>query len=505
MASQLLEDLKAQASRSGEPRIAPMPSIRLGGVDPLGLRQINFDLMDEVLPGLNNVARHIRPFVVVAWAWRRASQIALTSGKKTVDVDVLHDFVDRIEVIYGWSQFLLNPASDLPGRDVLNPLVKLDRYTFSGERWKTRRAARKDSTAFMAAINYGPALKSMGWLHPNPEEAKVFVAADWVQPALNSFEKKIAGELDHPVFKQFGKVTASSAEVTKWGRMWALEKFTKAEQRAVQESLCGSRSPKARQLGMELVIAVAQSSSARVSNIRKRMSGSPSRFKASSDQLATVLNWRRVQLRQLFRLCLEAALFWSIGQLQRGPAPTKKLVSRFLRQAKTGRSDRSAEEWLQSHFDEHTGPVELIESLQVALQDEEWDPLARSIVGALAFCMLAEVDKGKVIERPDRLPLVRARREYEQRHNIVPAEFLKHFFESWIFAQHVYWSVGRGLADARARGKSILRLKVVLEDGGWALAPGVSSGSFPIPTADRLQTALSLAHECGLIEEAPQV
>lgn len=34
----------------------------LGGVDPLGLRQINFDLMNDVFPGLNNVARYIRPF-----------------------------------------------------------------------------------------------------------------------------------------------------------------------------------------------------------------------------------------------------------------------------------------------------------------------------------------------------------------------------------------------------------------------------------------------------------
>jgi hypothetical protein len=84
---------------------------------------------------------------------------------------------------------------------------------------------------------------------------------------------------------------------------------------------------------------------------------------------------------------------------------------------------------------------------------------------------------------------------------VKPGDFVKHILESWIFAQHVYWSVGRGLADARARGKTILRLKVVLEDGGWALAPGVSRGSLPVPTADRLRTALSLAHECGLIEE----
>ena len=71
--------------------------------------------MDQVIPGLNNVARHIRPFVLVAWAWRRASQLAQSQGTKTIAADRLQDFVDRIEVIYVWSQFLRDPDADLPG------------------------------------------------------------------------------------------------------------------------------------------------------------------------------------------------------------------------------------------------------------------------------------------------------------------------------------------------------------------------------------------------------
>ena len=77
--------------------------------------------------------------------------------------------------------------------------------------------------------------------------------------------------------------------------------------------------------------------------------------------------------------------------------------------------------------------------------------------------------------------------------------FVRHLLESWVLAQHVYWSVGRGLADARARGKTILRLKVVLEEGGWTLAPGASFMAPPVPTRDRLQTALSLATEAVLV------
>src|SRR5260370_30750902 len=76
--------MKVAAAENDGPGFPPASIPKFGGVDPLGLRQINFDLMDEVLPGLNNVARHIRPFVVVAWAWRRANQLAESSGKTTV-------------------------------------------------------------------------------------------------------------------------------------------------------------------------------------------------------------------------------------------------------------------------------------------------------------------------------------------------------------------------------------------------------------------------------------
>jgi hypothetical protein len=55
----------------------------------------------------------LNPFVVVSWAWRRAAAIAQQSGKKRVEIDSLRDFVDRIDVIYVWSQLIANPNADL--------------------------------------------------------------------------------------------------------------------------------------------------------------------------------------------------------------------------------------------------------------------------------------------------------------------------------------------------------------------------------------------------------
>ena len=89
--------------------------------------------MDLVLPGLNNIARHIRPFTLVTWAWRRAAIRARDQGKQRVDVTDLQDFVDRIEVIYVWSQLMRSPEADLPGREVLAPLIAAGKYRFDGE------------------------------------------------------------------------------------------------------------------------------------------------------------------------------------------------------------------------------------------------------------------------------------------------------------------------------------------------------------------------------------
>jgi hypothetical protein len=96
------------------------------------------------------------------------------------------------------------------------------------------------------------------------------------------------------------------------------------------------------------------------------------------------------------------------------------------------------------------------------------------------------------------LPLSRARREAESWRELSPAGFVGRVLEIWIMAQHAYWSVGRGLADARNRGKTILRLRIVMDEGGWTLTPGTTrQGNPPEPTPDRLETATNLLVECG--------
>ncbi len=498
MARPSIADLTASAASSDGPFFVPPIAFKFGGVDPLGLRQINFDLMDQVLPGLNNVARHVRPFVVVSWAWHRAIYIAKTQGPERIKVDDILDFVDRIDVLFVWSQFLRDPNADLPGRQVLDQLVRSDRWVFGGSEWRNRRKTRRYSTALMAPINYGPALKTLGWVEPHRDYPGLFLPSATAAPAIIALEAQLSEYLDAAAFTRFGEVEVPAAEVSAWSEAWALDEPSGPEQQTMAGMLLGDKAPTARRKGCALMLAAAANvSKASIDDIRAAMAGTPSNFVPPAGLEPTQAAWRDVQVRQLFRLALEALFYWAAYELKDAPKTTDGLVSRFLDQYAGNGARDVAIEWFASHAAAGGGPTELLSRIQAALSDPSL-ALVAAIVDGLKLCLSEAAERSTDFARTDRLPLIRARRDAEAWIAGSTRDFLRNVFETWIFAQHVYWSVGRGLADARVRGKTILRLKVVLEENGWSLAPGVSNLSQPSPTADRLQTALTLAGECSL-------
>jgi hypothetical protein len=504
MSAPKLEDLIQMASNATGPRLTPESKIILGGVDPLGLRQINFDLMDKVFPGLNNVARHIRPFIIVTWAWGRARDIAQKEGTAKVLADDLRDFVDRVEVIYVWSQ-MLHPNAidlDLPGQQVLSVLLGRDRYVFGGKEWVERRKSRRDSTSLMAAINYGPALKSMGWLAQNPENPNVFNATDIAEPALAAFQELIKDRLDHPAFSRFGEVEVTRDEVVSWSEAWRIDRLSPEERRIAARVLAGDAAPTNRRKAFDLMVAAKHGLGAAAKDedaVRSAMIGAIGEFAPRPEQAETVEAWRCTQVRQLFRLALEAKFHWVVRRLiTRSPQTTEALVGAFIDALPPEISSLSTGEWLDGEASaDHA--ISVMKAIQEALQGAELRGLEQAILHGLALC-IRQAPPQASSERSDRLPLARARQECLAWRPLPLTDFIRHVLTTWIFAQHVYWSVGRGLADARGNGKRLLRLRVVLDEGGWAPAPGVTWAAVPAPTADRLNSALSLAQECYLID-----
>jgi hypothetical protein len=495
MAKPNLSSLIEAARASDAPSITPPSSPVLGGVDPLGLRQVNFEMMDQVLPGINNVGRHVRPYVLTTWACRRAATLADEAGLDQVDI---RDFVDRIEVIYAWSQFLRGGVIDLPGRQSLDHIITAAEYTFGGNAWKQLRIARRYSTSFTAPIQYGPALKNLGWVAPHATRPEALIALPEVTPALDAFEAEIADRLNHPAFSSLEEVTVLREEALAWGDAWDLYKPTAEEQRICSELLFGRLARRDRRDGIDLMLcAVEHTGSLDTDAVRKALSGAPTNFAAPESLAEAAIAWRRLQVRQLFRFSLEAFFYWIGQQLMDGANSTDGLVEEFL--ASVDETEARAGAWLSSLARPDLGPTDHIDAIQAALASDEIEALPPAISAGLAFALTESPSDGQRFERADRLPLYRARQEANRFADSATRALLRHVVESWILAQHVYWSVGRGLADARSRGKQILRLKVVLEEQGWELAPGTTPPPKPFPTPDRLLTALTLAQECGAI------
>lgn len=487
-----LEELIEAAREATAPSIPSAEGLpRPGGVDPLGLRQLNFELMDATLPGVNNVARLLRPYVVVAWAARRAGQLSDTA-KIPATPAMIRDFIDRVEVIYAWSQFALSEGEaieGLPGRRVLSTnQLSRKTYRFGGEAWEHFRKSRTGSTAFTAAITYGPSIKALDWA--GPKMAPAWGPSPRVNPALNAFEASIASVLDHPAFSRFGPVTVTRGDVEAWGSLWSLDDPTIAEQDAFAYTLAGDGAKSSRRRTMALVSSLVETKpDLTIGNLRAAMSELAGDDPARKD-------WRRLQVRQAFRLALESWFWWSLCQLEAGPLPTSELIARFRNKCDGWAASDRPGSWLKAP--RIRCPVALQERLSGALRSN-FDGIPAEVARTLAFCFTEIDPEGDAApERADRLPLRRARHEAKGWSGATPEDFLSHMLHNWLFAQHAYWSAGRGMAEVRARRSAILRLRVALDEGGWRLTRVGSRNSRPYATEDRLETVCKLASQCGL-------
>jgi hypothetical protein len=468
-----------------------VPSV--GGVDPLGLRQINFDLMDRVFPGLNNVARHIRPFTIVAWAWRRTRNMAL-GRELTLPLSTHEDFVARVEVAFAWSLILSEDQTtardiDLPGKQrVSDYMAGRHELVFGDDDWLSFVKSRRNSTALTAAINYGPGLRAFKILGDDMLVPGLRCPYPSYDAALDAFEERLAPALAHPVFNGWDGCSITAEEAFSWQELWDIAKLTDKERVCFRDRLAGEIAGK-RQRGFELLSesarTVAQGDEA---ELRAAMCSSAVASEASID-------WKRVQVRQLFRLALEALLRWMQMHLDK-PISTAEIASFFLQQIDAD-ADQSAASFIGSLVDPDAQPVSLLESLQTALANKQG--VETAISSAIAYCLECSDTLEDESVREERLPLRIARKDYRKLADAGASDLISHILESWVLAQNTYWSVGRGLADARAGAKTILRLRIVQEEGGWVTTRGHGGGRPPNATPDRLRTAISLASEAGLL------
>lgn len=501
--NELLAKLKEESAARIEPYLVSETNVSIGGVDPLGLRQTNFDLMDGVLPALNNVAEHIRPFSILSWAWNRAIKLIVQNKVGPQSTSKIHDFINRIDALYAWSQFLVDSLAPLPGSDALYSLVHSEDYEFGSKEWEALSKVRATSTGLNAPINYGPGLKNLGWVLPSEKLPGLFAANENLGAVLSEIDEKLGPMLDHPIFNTFDKVKISGREVRKIGMSLRIDQPSQRERDFTYEILAGKLSNENRKIAVKKVCEIAKFiNSNDVATIRWRLcdQATADKFSEAEADLRFFRDWRVLQCRQTFRLALESILNWVLLVLaaKKSPLTTQELANFILDNLNENGIDTSSVGKMFKDF-ECSNIVDQLDELRQIREISQDAPVKflNAIYGSLKLYEQNEMAQN---ERPDRLPMQIAKEQFEEWLKCSPSQLITNLLEKWIFCQHSHWAAARGISQARSNSNvRILRLRVVYDEGGWMLMPGFNPAGYPNATPDRLQTVLTLLRECGKI------
>lgn len=502
-----------------------------GGVDPLGLRQVNLDLMATALPGINNVTYRIRPYAFMAWAWWRAAQTFMTGNNQIVQASRLQNLVDRWEVVFAWSHVLATNTPELPGRNVLSTSLPraLTPYRLYGKAWDEFRDSRRTSTALMAPIQYGPSIKSLGWLIP--QQGRIFVPSDQAMPAVTAIDAIATSALPAEMLRP-SDVEITPEQVRALHAAWTVAAPSGAEKqvfwRLFYEAGADPRAgedARRRQHSLRLIQAVLQQSTGPLAemDIRRvlssgRLSGGES-LALPADLIETQRLWSALQARQLQRIALEAMLVWIEAQIEKrgGAADAEDLAADAAADARSTEDKADSATvgiYLAAAASRDTGigwPAAcahvaatdiftLMEEL-LSAQAGRVSSIPGLALRALAFAeaMAAGLREAGIDSSPrgplggnaDRLPLNAMSRRLGSLRDHPMRDLWREIILSWVLAQHIRWSVARN-------GDGTQRLRLALDEGGWVRLRADRSGPFG-PTPDRLAAALSLASDCGLI------
>lgn len=476
-------------------RARPVPVLPLetGGVDPLGLRQLNFDLMDRCIPGLNNAAWRLRPYVVMAWAWWRAARLAARDGLGELPVTVGRRFADRIEVLFQAGQLVAGDFDSLPGvEDLRARVVDAGGYDFSSPDWETWHVKRRLQGSLMSPVSYGPSAKEglgLGFLRSS---GGLFAPVDEVMPAVLALDARLEPALDHGAFSDLECGWVPLELMVGWHPLWNMRDVDDAEADAGRLALIGSHgTPRARTMALVGTVMASSGAPLEVGAIRRLAA----RLDRPWSGNATAMLWRAMQARQLLRLSLEGLLSWVLGMSGDGPVGLEPLVSRLLA-ALAIPPDMALSDWLATDCPTADGlgglvsPVSLLDDIDAARQWEEPALCASGLRAAVAVCRAMGEDGDLFGGQPDRLPLARLSRRLRSGAGLSMRDACELIVSELLIGQHVYWAIGRSGDDTQ-------RLRIVLDEGGWVALRGAGRSN---PTPDRLYSLLELARDCRVVE-----
>ncbi len=508
------------------PFFLPPPSSENSGVDFLGLRQANLDMMAELIPGTNNVTSYIRPFSLLSWIFWKFYGLCEQAAKDRPDSEEMRAFRERIEILFTWGA-RLEDTPGIPGKQA-EPPSGTDTVPLTFEAW----GRVQSSTSLIAALWYGPASKTttgLGFLEPvaggmyraTQKGTTLAQALDGVLRSNNDLYTRLLDTL--------ATVKATEDDARALWSLWGAQVPTDAERQTFREavfeaekigdysSLLGRRS------GTIALARLHLSHCARAvvaDDVRRGMffsgppSGSP--YEVPAELQPALSGWVILQVRQLQRLALESLLSWCearvIGGLRDTADLTREAEKLFRAQSFGVDPDDTLAAIIQK-LDARSSPVEsfvslgrldalfspfaLMDDIQVAFKANEERYAAVGLYGLLlcgsfAGCFGGNDQRAINAGGASRLSLYHLRKRLIALGDVSLRQSIQFILESMVLSQHFATAVNR--FDGQNQ-----RLRLSIEEGGLFSLAGKPWE--PTVTEDRLPTILTLAGDCGLIRK----
>jgi hypothetical protein len=290
-----------------------------GGVDFLGIRQVNLDLMAECLPGINNVTYYIRPYSILSWIYWKFYEGMKEKGKETPAARDLIRFKEKVESLFLWGH-QLNKVTGVPGLRSKPREFQKDKANLSFKAW--RRSAH--NTSLQAAVQYGPSIKDRGGLgfirHVDGDFYQATSAGAGLAGALDSVLQKRRA---YSMLVDFRENYASGAEASDLFKVWGVnERPSKREREIFAESFYDEQKINdadivgRRSATLNLILSVLRQSKRPLDEdeIRQSMAfqrlpnGRVLKLEHGSQESAKM--WLLLQVRQAQRIAMESLLAW---------------------------------------------------------------------------------------------------------------------------------------------------------------------------------------------------
>jgi hypothetical protein len=495
-----------------------------GGVDFLGMRQVNVNMMAGVLPGINNVTWWLRPFSVVSWIYWKFFHLASEAGISEPTGEQLRIWKEKVEVLFTWGH-KLDGRQGLPGISFNPPGGGAASLSFSD--WG--RTAL--NTSLMAAVQYGPAAKTLdglGFLEP---WSGPFFKACGEGPDLAQALDACVSNLDaFGLLNSLGADSATPEQARALFQGWSVNNPTVKEKQAFcraffqaptvgQDSRIGRRSTTV-QLILDLLSASDRPLAERA--VRAGLFfGRPNttQKRTEREELKTGwLRWQVLQIRQLQRLALEALLSWfevrlsvhndkgteqitaaAMNSITSDPNifPLRQTVAECRRAFASECPDNPTFLAL-SEGSALWSPFDLMDTIQANVRQQD-DAIVPYALRALFVCArFTDLMFGTKTVRPElmqgiaeRMSLSFLRDTTDRCSGLEVVEFTRFLFENLVLSQH--FSVAARRFDGETQ-----RLRISIEEEGLEFL--ADKPLVPFVTPDRLATALSLMADCGLIQ-----